>query len=225
MNAGSNPSEEGHLTDERQRDKDPRDPKSGIIWKEVPGWDSYQVSNFGQVKKIRDRWGRAVEAPHLAKRPQADGYRKLTLSQDGRHQQMPVSRLVLMAFDRMPEPGEDAHHKQSPKHNDGLWNLEWRDSRRAHPTLETQQKPKWRSAEDRDAKIVRVAKGVRVEVWSELDDKERLKTHIRFMRLNPSYGWYPTKTGMILSEQSHKELLLALTEIAEDRGTRDESDD
>lgn len=85
------------------------------MWRAIPGFEKYEVSTDARVRRGR----------HVL-RPQANGwYPSYALSKGGRSKRIGVHRLVLMAFDRLPEPGEVARHLDGDPTNNHLDNLAW----------------------------------------------------------------------------------------------------
>lgn len=108
-------------------------------WRTVPGWPAYKVSSWGRVKSYWRREGsprngtlRMVigeEGRLLKPSPEPKtGHWHVTLGagKDGTQKTFKLNRLVLMAFDRLPEEGEEARHYFDPDpSNCHLWNLRW----------------------------------------------------------------------------------------------------
>lgn len=87
-------------------------------WKRVRDWPHYEVSDSGLVR----RKGRV-----LAQRQQANGYMRVTLSDEpnGRRQTMMIHRLVAAAFlGSKPRPMQ-VHHLDGGKSHNCLANLRW----------------------------------------------------------------------------------------------------
>lgn len=89
----------------------------GERWRNVEGFDRYEVSSLGRV---RNQDGRVLYQETVA-----DGHRRVDLWRDGRRQRFYVHRLVLLAFVGPPPGGyEVAHHNGDPADN-RLANLRW----------------------------------------------------------------------------------------------------
>ena len=83
------------------------------IWKDIEGYEGYQVSSYGRVKNIkRDR---------LLKLINIQGYLKVSL----RGKMYPVHRLVAKAFIPNPNNYPIINHKDECKTNNVVSNLEW----------------------------------------------------------------------------------------------------
>lgn len=85
-------------------------------WRAIPGWENYEVSDDGQVR----RDGRV-----LKQRGEDLGYRRVTLSKNGQARRFGVHRLVLCAFTRPPRHGEQARHLNGVASDNRLENLAW----------------------------------------------------------------------------------------------------
>lgn len=92
-------------------------------WKPIPGFQDYAVSTHGRVKRIADSvsW----KAGHLLSPANVLGYRCVTLRTGGISRMLKVHRLVLTAFVRYPNPGEEANHLDGHKEHNDLENLCW----------------------------------------------------------------------------------------------------
>lgn len=95
------------------------------IWKDIPGYEGlYQVSTFGQVKKLNYKCSGKEHILSLSSR--AKEYKLVGLSKNGIRQMVYVHRLVLSTFE--PNPSMDTlevNHKDENKTNNHLSNLEW----------------------------------------------------------------------------------------------------
>jgi DNA-binding CsgD family transcriptional regulator len=105
-------------------------------WKSVPDFPAYDVSSWGKVRSYWKRlkggeriaWG-IGDAPRILPpviRPSGHHSYVLTSGVGGKRFSTTANVLVLMAFDRMPEPGEESRHVHDPDpSNNHLWNLAW----------------------------------------------------------------------------------------------------
>ena len=100
-------------------------------WKPIPGYEGYyEVSDSGRVRSV-DRvhpyknTSRRVRGQIIADAKQKNGYRMVVLWRDGRPKGHLVHRLVLTAFDRNPEPGEEACHENNQRDDNRVENLRW----------------------------------------------------------------------------------------------------
>jgi hypothetical protein len=97
------------------------------VWKEVPGWPDYAVSDMGQVKRIRKpRSGRGRVGMILKARiPGGAKYPRLNLTCDGVVTDWAVHRLVMHAFVGPCPDGKEVNHIDGNKLNQALANLEY----------------------------------------------------------------------------------------------------
>lgn len=97
------------------------------IWKPVDGYEDYEVSNLGQVKRITpDSMGRRTYTSHLltlCKNPQ--GYPIIVLTKNKERTTMTVHRLVAEAFLENTDNKSEINHKDGIRHNNNIANLEW----------------------------------------------------------------------------------------------------
>lgn len=92
-------------------------------WLPVPGWNAYEVSDLGRVRRVRA--GRGTRVGLLRLNHQGRGYLNVTLNQDGRRWTMRVHRLVMLAFvGPMPEDHSVDHRDVNPANN-ALTNLRY----------------------------------------------------------------------------------------------------
>lgn len=86
-------------------------------WRSVPGWP-YEASDRGRIRSKRT--GRIIKG-----RGRRHGYLNVNLHDRGRSLETGVHRLVLMAFDRLPVPGEETDHIDRNPSNNRRDNLQW----------------------------------------------------------------------------------------------------
>ena len=96
------------------------------IWKDVPGFLYYQVSNMGRVKSIKrfDSRKHLVRERILKQSNRGNGYKVVVLYSNG-HKMFTVHRLVAMAFIPNPEGFPQVNHKNEIKTDNRAENLEW----------------------------------------------------------------------------------------------------
>lgn len=97
------------------------------IWKPVPGFSKYMVSNLGRVKSFaQDKVNGRIIKPTWVR----GGYLSVKLSDDsGVAYSRLVHRLVAMAFIDNPHNYPQVNHKDEDKCNNRVENLEWCDNR------------------------------------------------------------------------------------------------
>lgn len=87
------------------------------VWKRIPGYDGYSVSDCGRVKNRTE----AIMKQQLTK----DGYLSVALSQNGRQKRFRVHRLVAQAFLENETGAQEVNHRDEVKTNNRADNLEW----------------------------------------------------------------------------------------------------
>lgn len=101
------------------------------IWKDIQGYEnSYEVSNLGRVRsKSRKRpFGRGFkvyEGKILKQATDKDGYKKISLSKEGKKKRFMIHRLVANEFIENPNDLPVINHKDGIKDNNNVINLEW----------------------------------------------------------------------------------------------------
>lgn len=88
------------------------------IWKKIDGFENYEVSNLGNVRRIGKE--RFLSIFSLSK-----GYCGVQLCKDGKSRAKKVHRLVAKAFIPNPENFPQVNHKDCDKKNNKADNLEW----------------------------------------------------------------------------------------------------
>lgn len=104
------------------------------IWKDIVGYEGlYQVSNLGNVKRLKGYKGRGkgyiVEEHLIQPSINSRGYQNVILCKNGKTKTFAMHRLVAIAFldnsDNLPQ----VNHKDEDKTNNCVDNLEWCDSK------------------------------------------------------------------------------------------------
>lgn len=95
------------------------------IWKDVIGYeDVYQVSNLGNVKRIKLARGSGLNTIMKAA-PDRNGYPRLSLCRDNKPVQLLIHRLVAAAFLGPCPIGYEVNHIDGKKGNPRIDNLEY----------------------------------------------------------------------------------------------------
>ena len=102
----------------------------GEIWKEIKGYPSNMVSNYGRVKSIGRSWfnGKTTITmkPYIMKQKiGTTGYFMLRLTNNKVSKTLRTHRLIAIAFIPNPDNKREVNHKDGDKINNLLSNLEW----------------------------------------------------------------------------------------------------
>ena len=88
------------------------------VWKDIDGFDGYQISTWGNVRNARGQILKPYE--------NSKGYLKVGLSVGKRTtDKHRVNRLVAKAFIENPYNFPQVNHKDGNKENNSVTNLEW----------------------------------------------------------------------------------------------------
>lgn len=90
------------------------------IFKEIEGYENYQISNLGNVKSLKFGKERILK-------PAKDkgGYLTVDLFKQGKHKTYKIHRLVAQAFIENPNNLPEVNHKDENPANNTIENLEW----------------------------------------------------------------------------------------------------
>lgn len=108
------------------------------IWKPVPGFVKYEVSNLGRVRRCVP--GRSTRIGKVLKPQPKNGYFTVLLSGPNGFKHRSVHRLVAAAFLGPCPDGYEVNHKDRVRSNNRLDNLEYM-------TPSDQQRHAWQTAE------------------------------------------------------------------------------
>ena len=102
------------------------------IWKDISGYEKYEVSNFGKVRsrarKCVDTWGRECFRKTKILSPASDhkGYMFVVLYDKNQNTKaIKIHRLVAEAFIPNPNEYQQINHIDGNKKNNNKSNLEW----------------------------------------------------------------------------------------------------
>lgn len=88
-------------------------------WKQVIGYDMYQVSNLGRIRNKNT--GKVLKPAY-----QPSGYTIVCLRKDGKNNTEPVRRIVMNAFNPIDNSNKyDIIHIDNDKTNNAVDNLKW----------------------------------------------------------------------------------------------------
>ncbi len=90
------------------------------IWKDIPGFLDYQVSNLGRVKSFKGKNPKILKPQKRLK-----GYRFVALLNEKHKNNIDIHRLVLMSFVGMPPEGKECDHINRVRDDNRLENLRW----------------------------------------------------------------------------------------------------
>lgn len=89
------------------------------IWKQVKGFNNYEVSNLGRV---RNKISNKLLMPYKNKKRQ---YKYMSLQQDGKRKNFSLHRLIASTFIENPLNKAQVNHKSGDKMDNSVDNLEW----------------------------------------------------------------------------------------------------
>jgi len=91
------------------------------IWNVIKGYESYQVSNLGNVKRVYKNGAEKI----LVKLNNGSGYMGVCLCKKGLPKRFYVHRLVASSFIDNNESKDEVNHIDGNRQNNSLGNLEW----------------------------------------------------------------------------------------------------
>ena len=72
------------------------------IWKDIVGYEGlYQISNYGNIVSIKNRWGKRAKPRNVSKHITEKGYERVGLYKDNTQKLFMVDKLVMLAFNPM----------------------------------------------------------------------------------------------------------------------------
>lgn len=93
------------------------------LFKDIEGFDNYQISTYGQVRSKRNKI-------LLTQKPNSNGYLRVGLYTNKKQKFITTSSLVLSAFiGKRPSKHHDAAHLDGNVKNNNLENLQWKTKR------------------------------------------------------------------------------------------------
>lgn len=91
------------------------------IWKQIPNWKEYEISNYGEVRRIEKNCGATV-GKTLKPSKLKNGYLKVSLCRNSKRKEFLIHRLVAMTFIGDAD-GMDVCHIDGTRNNNKLSNL------------------------------------------------------------------------------------------------------
>ena len=121
----SSPSGTAAVADERNHYGSSATGSCGI-WKAVPGWPSYEVSEYGHVRQIGHAKGASVGRVLIQLLNRKTGYLSVHLSEHSIRKRIDVHRLVVLAFlGPQPSARHLVAHNDGSRTNNIVTNLRW----------------------------------------------------------------------------------------------------
>jgi len=161
------------------------------IWKTVPDFPNYEVSNFGNVRSVdrvseRNGSNARIKGKTLKAHKMNDGYMRVVLYSGKRdkHKNFPVHRLVASAFIPNPDNLPCINHKDENRSNNCVDNLEWcthkYNSNYGTAIQRRVQHQEWQSIADKQSyRVMQCEKdGTPIREWKSMIECER-KTGIK----------------------------------------------
>ena len=96
-----------------------------MMWKSIPGFPSYELSDSGAVRRSFD--GRPIKVGRFD-----SGYSRVTLYRVGVRKTLRLARLILLTFRGPGPPQHQAAHLNGIKTDDRLDNLAWKTCQANH---------------------------------------------------------------------------------------------
>ena len=94
------------------------------IWKPIPNYENYEVSNLGRVRSLN--YNNQTDKVRILKLTiRKDGYTQIMLNKEGKKKTYQVHRLVAEAFIPNPQSLPEVNHIDENKQNNDVSNLEW----------------------------------------------------------------------------------------------------
>jgi hypothetical protein len=97
------------------------------IWRNIPEYEDYQVSNFGNVVSFKNK--KYENGFPMKVQEDRAGYIKIIVWKNGKQKTLKLHRIVCELFnDEAPEGKEYVNHIDGNKNNNHYSNLEWTSS-------------------------------------------------------------------------------------------------
>lgn len=96
------------------------------IWKSIPGFEKYQISNFGRAKSLNKRTWTNSEFLFLVHVSNNNAYRALDVYHNNKRTRFKIHRLVAELFiGPPPSPKHEINHIDGNPSNNNVNNIEW----------------------------------------------------------------------------------------------------
>jgi hypothetical protein len=179
------------------------------VWKEIPGFPFYEVSNLGRFRSWRERYAgkwsgpdRRDTKPHILRQSSRHlGRLYVCLQKDGKTHQLIAHRIVLLAFVGPCPEGLESCHNDGDHTNNRIDNLRWDtkesnwDDRRTHGVANIGANHGRTRLSDEDVEQIRILyhKGYRAHDIAKRYSIDK-KT---IVRMCTGRGWTHLKLGPI----------------------------
>ncbi len=104
--------------------------EGGLAWRPIPTWPEYEVSEFGDVRRVQGgqgTWAGRARSPYINV---TTGYPMVDLWRGNKVKKIPIHRLVALAFIGMPpSPRHVVAHNDGSRNNNHWSNLRWATQR------------------------------------------------------------------------------------------------
>lgn len=136
------------------------------IWKAVPDYPGYEVSNQGRVRSFwgrgnRRRYGFRRFRPVILSPGVGSGYKFVALVNDTCQKRMTIAKLVLLTFCGPAQKGWQGRHLNGKRHDDRLCNLRYGTvqqnqlDRAKHGTSNRGERNTWHKLKVKDVRKIR----------------------------------------------------------------------
>jgi hypothetical protein len=92
-----------------------------MIWKKIPGYENYEISTLGEIRKIL----KTKKKPKIMAQYKKKGLYIVGLTRNGKKKEHRVHKIMQEVFMEEPKPGQVLHHKNGIKIDNSLTNLEY----------------------------------------------------------------------------------------------------
>lgn len=146
-----------------------------LQWKVIPTYPNYEVSNFGNVRRVG-----STKLLALSTKRGTHPYQRAHLCQDGKARYILVHRLVLEAFIGPCPKGYQCLHLDNNPRNNRLDNLRWGTPKENHSTINRkgERNPRAKLSAENIA-YIRSYTGPLIDLVDQFNVSYKHITHIR----------------------------------------------
>jgi len=94
-------------------------------WKEIPGYPTYQVSDHGNARSVKQFASSGYKIKNLSIIVDKRGYSRIPVRKNGKPKLVSLHRVILIAFRGDCPPGHESCHNDGDPTNNFLYNLRW----------------------------------------------------------------------------------------------------